>query len=53
MALLPRLFKCATAPLSPIDHSYVQALKIQNLEERNEAMQKAPQQLKDDREVHM
>jgi chromosome segregation ATPase len=42
----------ATAPLPPIDHSYVQALKIQNLEERNEALRKELQQLKDDREEH-
>ena len=42
----------ATAPLPPIDQSYVQALKIQNLEERNEALRKELQQLKDDREEH-
>jgi len=36
----------ATAPLPPIDHAYVQALKIQNLEERNEALREEMRKLK-------
>lgn len=39
----------ATAPLPPIDHAYVQALKIQNLEERNEALRAETQTLQDER----
>lgn len=35
-----------TAPLPPIDHAYVQAIKIQNLEERNEALRHELQKLK-------
>jgi regulator of replication initiation timing len=42
--------EAATAPLPPIDHAYVQALKIQNLEERNEALRQELQKLKDERD---
>ena len=38
-----------TAPLPPIDHAYVQALKIKDLEERNEALRQELQALKDER----
>ena len=36
----------ATAPLPPIDHAYVQAIKIQNLEERNQALREELQKLR-------
>jgi chromosome segregation ATPase len=40
----------ATAPLPPIDHAYVQAIKIQNLEERNEALREELEKLRLDHE---
>ena len=40
----------ATAPLPAIDHAYVQTLKIQNLEERNEALRQELYKLNSDRE---
>ena len=36
----------ATAPLPPIDHAYVQAIKIQNIEERNQALREELQKLR-------
>ena len=41
----------AVAPLPPIDQAYVQALKIQHLEDRNEALRGELQTLRHEREL--